>query len=166
MKKMPTAREFVAAIIAGDIDRVQVMHADGVSVIEPDQYGWLPIHRAAANDWDEIIRLLIEWGSPLEPKGAEQWTPLHLAAVSKSCRAARALIKAGADVHARSVFGATPLHLAVDPTITDLLLEMVQILISAGADPEAADRKGKTPLDEAREIGHSGLLRILGEGVA
>jgi len=101
----PTTRDLVLAVIAGEIDRVREMYAEGVSVTEPDQYGWLPIHRAAANDRDDIIRLLVEWGSPLEATGTEQWTPLHLASVSRSPRAVRALLEAGADIQARSAFG-------------------------------------------------------------
>src|SRR5207249_4925820 len=129
VKKKPTAREFVLAVIAGEVDRVREMHAAGVSVTEPDQFGWLPLHRAAANDRDEIIRLLVEWGSPLEATGTEQWTPLHLASVSRSPRAVAALVEAGANIHARSVFGGTPLHLAVGPTITPALLETVRVLV-------------------------------------
>jgi ankyrin repeat protein len=162
VKEKSAAREFVQAVIAGDLDRVREMHSAGASVTEPDEYGWLPIHRAAANDRDEIIRLLVEWGSPLEAMGTEQWTPLHLASVSRSARAVAALVKAGANIHARSVFGATPLHLAICPTFTDGLLETVRVLVSAGAATDAADQKGKTPLDEAQENGHPELRRILG----
>jgi len=161
MKKKPTAREFVLVIIAGEIDRVQEMQAAGASVSEPDQYGWLPIHRAAANDRAEIIPLLIEWGSPLEATGTEQWTPLHLASVSMSSHAVAALLQAGANIHARSVYGATPLHLAVSPTVTEQLLKTVRLLVSAGAVIDAPDGKGKTPLDEAREIGNQDLQKIL-----
>src|SRR5438477_4091740 len=125
VKRKPTAREFVLAIIAGEIDRVRKMHSAGVSVAEPDQYGWLPIHRAAANDRRDIIRLLIEWGSPLEATGTEQWTPLHLASVSMSPRAVGALIEGGANIHARSVFGATPLRLAISSVVTEASLQTV-----------------------------------------
>jgi ankyrin repeat protein len=157
----PTAREFVLAIIAGNTERVRKLHAAGAGVTEADQYGWLPIHRAAANDRDEMIRLLIEWGSPLEPTGTEMWTPLHLASVSRSHRAVSALLKARANIHARSVFGQTPLHLAVGPTITEALLDTVNILVSAGADPNSIDHDGKTPLSEAREIGDPALVKIV-----
>jgi ankyrin repeat protein len=166
MRNKPTTRDLVLAVIAGEIDRVREMYAVGVSVTEPDQYGWLPIHRAAANDRDDIIRLLIEWGSPLEPTGTEQWTPLHLASVSESPRAVRALVEAGADIHARSVFGQTPLHLAVGPTVTESLLETVRVLVSAGAERDAADQNGTTPLDEARETRHPELRRVLGDDAA
>lgn len=166
MNSMPKTTDLVLAVIAGKIDHVRKMHAAGVSITEPDQYGWLPIHRAAANDRDDIIRLLIEWGSPLEATGTEQWTPLHLASVSRSARAVRALLEAGANIQARSVYGQTPLHLAVGPTLTDGLLETVRILVGAGADGDAADDDGKTPLDEAREAGIPELRRILEDHAA
>ena len=60
VKRNPTARQFVLAVIAGEVDRVRKMHSAGVSVADRDQYGWLPIHRAAANDRCEIIKLLVE----------------------------------------------------------------------------------------------------------
>jgi ankyrin repeat protein len=151
-------------VIAGEVDRVREMRSAGASATEPDQYGWLPLHRAAANDRDEIIRLLVEWGSPLEATGTEHWTALHLASVSRSPRAVAALVKAGANIQARSVFGQTPLHLAVGPAITEGLLETVRVLVSAGAAADAVDQDGKTPLDEAREIGDPELLRILKNG--
>jgi ankyrin repeat protein len=163
VKRKPTARDFVLAVIGGEIDRVREMRSAGLPIAEPDQYGWLPIHRAAANDRSEIVRLLVEWGSPLEATGTEQWTPLHLASVSMSPGAASALIKAGANIHARSVFGATPLHLAVHSVVTKASLETVRVLISAGADPNVADQDGRTPMRKARVGGHSELLKILDE---
>jgi ankyrin repeat protein len=161
VKSKPTTRDLVLAVIAGEIDRVRELHAAGVSVTEPDQYGWLPIHRAAANDRDDIIRLLVEWGSPLEATGTERWTPLHLASVSRSPGAVKALLLAGADIQARSVFGQTPLHLAIGPTVTEPLLETVRILVSTGASLDATDQEGKTPLDKAHQIGPPELLKML-----
>jgi len=161
MKKKSNTRELVLAIIEGDMDRVREMHAAGVPIDQPDQYGWLPIHRAAANNRDAIISLLVQWGSPLEPRGTEGWTPLHLASVSSSARAVTALLAAGADITARSVYGATPLHLAIHPTVTEGLLQTIRALISAGASLHTHDGNGKTPLDEAAEIKNSELQTIL-----
>ncbi len=164
MKKKPTAREFVLTVIAGDIDRVREMHAMGASVIKPDQYGWLPIHRAAANDRDKIIRFLIQSGSPLEAMSTENWTPLHLACVSNSFRAAAVLLKAGANIHAKSAFGATPLHLAISSTVSPATLKTVRLLISAGAVIDVSDVRGKTPLDRARETENKELKQIVERG--
>lgn len=160
MSEKPTTRDLVLAVIAGEIDRVRAMYAAGVSVTEPDQYGWLPIHRAAANDRDEIIRLLVGWGSPLEATGTGGWTPLHLASVSRSPNAVRALLEAGANIHARSKSDATPLHLAISNVVPEATLETVRILVSHGADRTAVDKDGRTPRDEVRSIAHPELQRI------
>ena len=64
------------------------------------------------------------------------------------------------------MFGQTPLHLAVSPTVTEELLETVRVLVSAGADRGAADEDGTTPLDEARQIPHPELWRILEDDAA
>jgi ankyrin repeat protein len=40
-------------------------------------------------------------------------------------------------------------------------LETVRILVSAGADRDAPDEDGTTPLDEAREVAHPELQRML-----
>jgi effector-binding domain-containing protein len=153
----PHPREFVSAIIAGELEEVRTMHDAGASVTEGDEHGWLPIHRAAANDRDEIIKLLLQWGSPLEPRGTEGWTPLHLACVSGSSCAVIALLLAGADPNARSEFGTTPLHLA----ITGERRETVQALLFAGARVDARNEEGTTALDVARERKKSELQNIL-----
>jgi ankyrin repeat protein len=160
-EKEPIQHEFVEAILEGNIDRVKEAHLAGASVSQPDRYGWLPIHRAAtAGRREDILQMLIAWGSPLEAMGTEDWTPLHLASVSRSHRAVAALLKAGANIDARSVYGSTPLHLAIGPTLSEELLETVRVLISFGAAIDAQDEKGKTPLDEAMEIQNQELLRI------
>jgi ankyrin repeat protein len=161
-KKGPT-RDLVLAVIDGDIARVKKMHANGISIHEPDQYGWIPLHRAAANNRAAIICLLLKWGSPLEAAGNFKWTPLHLASISRSDQAIAALLDSGANVDARDETGCTPLHLAVGPTITEGLLKSVRLLLRAGSDRESADSKGETPLSKARRIGESQLLQIFEE---
>lgn len=161
LQRSPTPRDLVLAVIAGDIGEVTALHNAGVSITAPDQYGWLPIHRAAANNRAEIIRSLVRWGSPLEERGTENWSALHLAAVSWSADAAKALLEAGADIHARSVLGRTPLHLAVGPIIDDHRFKIVQVLIDGGADASMVDFNGVSPLAEAREIGNERLLQML-----
>jgi effector-binding domain-containing protein len=157
MNYLTNPRELVNAVIAGDLPSVREMYDAGASITQPDQHGWLPIHRAAANDRDEIINLLLEWGSPLEPRGNEGWTPLHLACVSGSSRAVIALLLAGADANSRSEFGTTPLHLAISGERS----ETVQALLFAGARADARNEEGNTAMDVAREREKHELRSIL-----
>lgn len=161
METQPSDREFVLAVIAGNIERVQEMHEAGIPIALQDQYGWLPIHRAAANDHADIIRLLVAWHSPLESRGTDGWTPLHLAAASCSPHAVTALLEAGAEVDVRSETGATPLLLAIGPTVTAALLATVHALVQAGASVSARDENGITPLTKARSISNPAIQKLL-----
>ena len=159
-RRKPSQKDFVQAIISGNMKLVREMHKAGASVMAADRYGWLPIHRAATNDRDRIVRLLIKWGSPLEPKGTEGWTPLHLAAVSRSSRAVAALLAAGANVNAKSDFKTTPLHLAIGTTINEPMMETARILVTAGAATDARNDEGETPLDKARDLSSQTTLLL------
>lgn len=59
----------------------------------------------------------------------------------------QALIEKEASVHARSCHDRTPLHIAV----TEVRLNIVELLLKAGADPCVINKKGKTPRDLVKE---------------
>lgn len=162
----------VLAAIAGDLSRVRKLVAEGSLVNEPDRYGWLPLHRAAANDRGRVVAFLLEAGSPIEARGNVSWTALHLACVSCSPRAVAALVAAGADVNAAARNGDTPLHLAPvivmgkeHPELRRKSLraarQMLQTLLAAGADPLARNAKGQSAADAARAIGAPTLAALL-----
>ena len=157
MPRKPAPSAFVKAILGGTVKRVRNMCRAGASVTRPDKFGWLPIHRAAGNDQGEKIRLLLEWGSPIEPTGTENWTPLHLACVSASPSAVTVLLTHGANVNAKSIYGDTPLHLAVG---SENILSITSLL-RAGADMRASDVKGKNPLQRACEYGNQEIVALL-----
>lgn len=90
---------FIQAVIDNDCDIVRAELANGRDPNAPDQYGWIPLHRAAANDSADVIQILLDAGSSLTAVGTDSWTPLHLAAVSSSTEAVRLLVKAGANIH-------------------------------------------------------------------
>ncbi|MXY61902.1 MAG: ankyrin repeat domain-containing protein, partial [Synechococcus sp. SB0665_bin_28] len=60
----------------------------------------------------EVIKLLVEAGSPVNLQDQVGDTPLHDAALQGRVEAARVLLDAGADVHANNNAGQTPLDLA------------------------------------------------------
>src|SRR5688572_29720457 len=162
----------VLAAIAGDLPRVRKLVAEGSVVNQPDRYGWIPLHRASANDRGRVVSFLIEAGSEIETRGNVGWTALHLACVSCSPRAVAALVAGGANVNAPARNGDTPLHLA--PVIVmgkqypelrrqslRAARRMLQCLLGAGADPLARNAKGQTPADAARERGAPTLSALL-----
>jgi Ankyrin repeats (3 copies)/Protein of unknown function/Ankyrin repeat len=153
----PIRSKLISAIEAGDLVQVRELVPSRVAVDEPDGYGWLPIHCAAANDRVEVISFLIEQGSPLECRGTDDWTALHLASVRGRSRAVDALVGAGADVNSTARKGNTPLHLALIAESR----EIIETLIRAGANRTIQDSEGRTPTAVAREQGLTDLAELL-----
>jgi len=145
---------FIQAVIDNDVEAVRAGLANGRDPNLPDQYGWIPLHRAAANDSAEVGEILLQVGSSLVATGTDDWTPLHLAAISGSSRMVKVLVAAGAPVDALSYCGDTPLHLAFYP-------ESAETLLKAGANPTLPNHKGLTPLARAQNLGYSAVADLI-----
>lgn len=148
---------FIQAVIDDQCEAVVDGLAGGRNPNTPDEFGWIPLHRAAANNSAAVAKILLQAGSSLTATGTDEWTPLHLAAVSGSSEVVELLIAAGADVDALSKFGDTPLHLCVtacDPKSAEMLLR-------AGAKPHPLNKRGLTPLVKARNQGCAPIVELL-----
>jgi len=99
----------------------------------------------ASGDFNKV-RLALNFGADVNPKGNGGWTPLHLATYHNHIQIAKFLIDRGADVNAKANGGRTPLHEAVLNNAT----EVAKLLLDKGADVEAKNVYGNTPLDLAR----------------
>jgi ankyrin repeat protein len=154
---MTTYRDMFNFIIAGNLPGLQKALDEGFDVNEPDQYGFLLVHRACANRQPEIISLLIARGSRLDDAATDGWTPLHLAAVSGAIGCPQILVQAGANPNALDNYGRTPLHLAItsgDPKVAEELIE-------AGSSKNINNGRGLTPLELAKEKGAAEFYKVL-----
>lgn len=169
---MTPRRPLIQAAMDGDLGSVRAFVSAGEDVNQADPSGWLPLHRAVANDRDRVVAYLLSAGSDIEARGTDGWTPLHLACVSGSHRALGTLIDAGADVNALAKGGSTPLHLALVLIVGKEHRElrrqavlcarrMLGRLLAAGADPRVLDSRGRRPADIAREKGAKTLASLL-----
>ena len=123
-----------------------------------DFWQYTPLHHAARQGTEEMVRALLEagadadaWATGYNVDFGWNWTPLHLAAANNpDPGVVTALLEAGADLEALG--GAAfrppanpPLHYAganPNPAIAEVLLD-------AGADVNARSPTGRTPLHEA-----------------
>ncbi len=71
-----------------------------------------PLHIAARQGDEKLVRMLLESGASLEAKDDKCRTPLHAAALQGRLETVKLLVEKGADIDVRDRSGATPLDLA------------------------------------------------------
>jgi uncharacterized protein len=181
---MPTSEDLVAAVTAGDADRVAVIVAeepdlastrdgDGVSVLMLSRYRSnravtdallaadpeLDVFEAAALGYLDRLRDRLEDDpTRVGALSADGYTALHFAAFFAKPEAARTLLEGGApvDVVAAKEMRVQPLHSAA----AGHQIEICRLLLAAGADVDARQAGGFTPLHEAAQNGDPELVEL------
>lgn len=181
---MSTTEDLVAAVKAGDAERVAVFvsaepelvtarDGDGVSVLMLARYRSnrqvtdallaadpeLDVFEAAAFGYLDRLRARLDD----DPSGAEGfsvdgYTPLHFAAFFAKPEAARILVEAGApvDAVAANASKVQPLHSAAAGRESDIC----RLLIAAGAEVDARQAGGFTPLHAAAQNGDPEMVEL------
>lgn len=111
-----------------------------------------PLHEAASQGHNNIIRLLINRSGNIEAKTAEGCTPLHLAV--RECKVESVIFllnEAHANIEATDHDGRTPLHYAAKSG--DII--SMQVLLAAKPNINARDKQGRRPLHLAAEGGYN-----------
>ncbi len=181
---MVSPADMIAAVTAGDTERVQGLLAedpslamargdDGVSAVLLARYRFdrptmdallaadpdLDLFEAAALGRIDRVRSAIlddpEAVSRLSPDG---YTALHLAAFFGKPEVAKILLDAGAsvDTYTTNAFANQPLHAAA----AGRHLEVCRVLLAAGADVDATQHGGYTPLHEAAQHGDVEMVEL------
>ncbi len=129
--------------------------------------GLCALHKAAAKGNEEIVRLLLEKGMPVDIKTVASdsssstlvpnITPLHLAANENNASVVKLLLSADADIEALTTFSRTPLWIAV---LTGSL-EAASVLLKAGAWVDAPTKHGTTPLALAVALDNNDMANLL-----
>lgn len=181
---MSTAQELIAAVHAGDADRVTEIvreepelatarDVDGVSAIMWSRYRSnrpvtdallavdpeLDVYEAATLGYlDRLRERLDEDETRLAALSADGYTALHFAAFFAKPEAARILIDSGApvDVVAANEMRVQPLHSAAAGHLT----EICRLLLAAGAEVDARQAGGFTPLHEAAQNGDPEMVEL------
>lgn len=111
---------------------------------------------AADNSFDEILKMLILKGAPLEHKDSEGYTALAKCAKNGHLTTLKILINAGANVNVNPEGRSVLMHVVEN---NNMLLS--QLLIAAGADLNFMDKEGDTALKIARRNGFFDLDLML-----
>lgn len=169
----------------GDVEKARAALNLGVNPNIRNEEGWMPLHYACENGYDEIIALLLDAGadvtalnsagftpfqvlmicehySPMAvgrliQAGANVGSPLHQAILLNDVAEIEAELRSGKYIASADDLGNTPLHLAVAVNNA----ELIQPLLDKGAPIEAMDTYLTTPLQEACAMGQMYAASIL-----
>jgi ankyrin repeat protein len=181
---MSTAAELIAAVIAGEAERVAAIvdedpalaasrDADGVSALMLSRYRSnravtdaliaadpdLDVFEAAALGYlDRLRERLEDDPEAARTMSADGYTALHFAAFFAKPESARILLEAGAPVGtvAQNQMRVQPLHSAA----AGRQIEICRLLLAAGAQVDARQAGGFTPLHEAAQNGDPEMVEL------
>jgi uncharacterized protein len=136
---------FLNAVYAGDLAKVESMLKTGENPNKHDSYGNNPMTLAAFAGHADVLTLLLAHGGRLDSRDNTGMTALHCAAYYNRIEAGKVLLKSGAAVTATNNYGFTPLSESVMKGFPD----MVALLLSAGATVTNRDARGWQPLHQA-----------------
>lgn len=119
--------------------------ADDGAVLSKGDWGVTPLHLACSQGREDIVRLLLGRGAPINAQDCHGGSPLHLAVFENHTDIVRLLVLEGACVDIRDGFGTSPLTRAVEGG-GDVIVRM---LIRVDAHINQRDTFGDTPLHKA-----------------
>jgi ankyrin repeat protein len=111
IEKLDRAGEnaMMLAALNGDLTLVALLIDKGAEV---NKKGWAPLHYAAANGHDDVVKLLIDNSAYLDAESPNGTTPLMMAARGNHITTMKVLLDAGADVRLKNQLGLTALDFA------------------------------------------------------
>ena len=144
-KKFSDFRLYEAAA-AGHVEEVRRIANENKEMVNSIQHGGLaPIHAAATNGHEEVIRELIRCGASVNsPTATTGDTALHMV-MKERIEVMQTLLELGADVHAHNNVGRTPLFAA----LWEGERKHVEMLVKAGSDVNERDNDGVSPIHGA-----------------
>lgn len=159
------SQEFTRSIeglwIAAEFELCSVCAAlldEGANVEAKDSWGQRPLHRAAIQGCEELLRMLLDRNAELDARSDDlSRTALHWASSHGRPEAVRLLLMRGAQVNACDKRKRTPLSLAASNGNE----AVIRLLLDAGADINARDAYKGTALYRAAESGHLTATRML-----
>ena len=120
----------------------------------PNDDGKTPMHIAASNGYNEVLRILLKYDVDINCKMKGGWTPLLLAVSNNRFGLVNEMIELGADPNLPNDDGRTPVYIAASKGYS----KIINILLKYGVDINCKMKGGWTPLLVAVSNNHSELV--------
>jgi len=117
------------ACFKGNKAAVEALLAKGAEVNKP---GWTPLHYAAANGHDEIIRLLLDKSAYIDAESPNKTTPMMMAARGGHIYTVKLLLDEGADATLKNDLGMSAIDFAMKYEHKDIAEGLTSRLRKAG----------------------------------
>ena len=147
----------------GHLEVVQYLITNlGADLVLPNMVinGFHALHWSCSNGHEQVVKLLLDSGAPIEARDFNGRTPLMIACERGHRAIALLLIENGASIEAESDDLKAPLHYAAFSG----LLPVVQLLVNRGLDVNARTKWKDTPLHYAcsgTSMGHVKIIHLL-----
>ncbi len=175
------------AIHNGDINQINRHIRWGTDINQVDADGRRPLHVAAAQGSQVVVKLLLKNGADIEALDREGHSALYIAVINGRTRVAELLIRQGAPYDANELLDEAVSNDLVDRDVIRLLVSLgaqlnrigtngstplqqaitrnnrvlVKHLIAEGADVNQTDSSGRSPLAAAEGVGNTDIIRML-----
>ncbi|MFQ6035973.1 MAG: ankyrin repeat domain-containing protein [Sedimentisphaerales bacterium] len=143
-------KSLLDAVLAGDVEQVQLNISAGANVNAKDAMGYTPLFYAAQSGRNEVAELLITGGANVNVKDRTGNTPLHYAAVGGHYEVCKLLLSRGANAGARNLMGGTPMAMAKAEGHQEIV-ELLSEYESGEFDIELAEPILRSELSKATE---------------
>lgn len=120
-------------------------------------FGITNLYYPAMNDYEQVVRLLLEAGEDPNSRSLNGLFPLYVAAENGNLGVVKLLVQYGAQIDLETPKGCTALQNAAEEGMDSV----VRYLLSVGANPYHRSKAGDTPLDGAMKYDKYSTARIL-----
>lgn len=117
------------ACFKGNKAAVEALLAKGAEVNRP---GWTPLHYAAANGHNDIVKLLLDKSAYIDAESPNKTTPMMMAARGGHIYTVKLLLDEGADATLRNELGMTAIDFAARHNHKDIAEGLTHRLKKAG----------------------------------
>jgi ankyrin repeat protein len=150
------------ASMSGDLETASLLLARGARANpRPNPSGNSPVSEAITFGRADVVRALIRAGAKIDLVERTGVNLLHWATITNRADVIPELARAGVDINAIDDAGFTPLMYAATIDFGDTAT--LRALLAAGADRSIRNESGRTALQQARQLGHARLARVLSQ---